>query len=109
MIAQLTISGIGVGAAIAVPIIGVYVILGKHTGNSNKHANTKDMVTEKSCTDRLGGVRNVMEASDKLTDERHDNLGREIDRQHEEVSNKFETITREMKEVKELLLSFINK
>ena len=109
MIAQLNIAGIGVGVAIAIPIIGVYVALAKHTGNSNKHAKTEDMVTEKSCTARVETIQTTNQVSDKLAQERHDNFSREMDRLHEETANKFELIVATTRDTKELLQAIINK
>ena len=97
------ITDIGIGIGIAIPIIGVYIILGKHTGNANKHPKVENMVSEKSCGDRIHGVRDSIESSKELFVEKSSNATREMDRLHEETSNKFEIIADDMKEVMSLL------
>ena len=61
--AVLATIGVGVGAA----IIGVYIVVAKHTGNSSKHPKIGDIVTNQSCTDRTRAIREAITASDRLS------------------------------------------
>lgn len=59
-------------------VVGVYILLGKHTGNSKKHPFINDVVSEKSCSDRTKRIEELISSESKLAAERHKNLGREM-------------------------------
>ena len=70
MLAELTTSGIGVGAAIAIPIVGVYVWVASHIANRKRHPDADSIVYQDTCDE----VQKRMDEREERATERHEEL-----------------------------------
>ncbi len=70
MLAEISLSGLGAGAAIAVPIVGVYVWVASHIANRKRHPNADTIVYQDTCTE----VQKRMDEREDRATERHDEL-----------------------------------
>ncbi len=70
MLAELSMSGLGVGAAIAVPVVGVYVWVASHIANRRRHPDADSVVYKDTCTE----VQKKIDEREIRATKRHDEL-----------------------------------
>ncbi len=70
MLAESVITGVGVGAAVAIPIIGVYVWVSCHIANRKRHPDADSIVYQDTCDE----VQKRMDEREARAIERHEEL-----------------------------------
>ncbi len=85
MLTESVITGVGVGAAVAIPIIGVYVWVSCHIANRRRHPDAEKVIYEDFCSKSQEGIAQRHKDTEKRIDDRHKVSEDRADERHEEL------------------------